>query len=34
MCSLIYLFHAFTLLRLSSQEVHDGHLSLLGRDIS
>lgn len=33
-CSLIYLSHAFTLLGLSSQEVHGGHLSLLGRDIS
>lgn len=33
-CLLIYPFHAFTLLGLSSQEVQDGHLSLLGKDIS
>lgn len=33
-CLLIYLFHALTLLGLSSQEVQGGHLSLLGEDIS
>lgn len=33
-CLLIYLFHAFTLLGLGSQEVQGGHLSLLGKDSS
>lgn len=33
-CSLIYLLHAFTLLELGSQEVQDGHLSLMGGDVS